>query len=73
MKTLARYHVCNHCVIGEKKHLKIYLSGPVSYRDFRETVPRCSYHVLQSSVLYQNIRTHGQIESTLLVLNFSGF
>ena len=39
MKTLAKYHVCNHCVIGEK-HFKIYLSGPVSYRVFRETGPR---------------------------------
>ena len=38
MKTLAKYHVCNHYVIGEK-HLKIYLSGPVSYRNFRETGP----------------------------------
>ena len=38
MKTLAKYRVCNHCVIGEKR-LKIYLSGPVSYRDFRETGP----------------------------------
>ena len=36
MKTLAKYHVCNHSVIGEN-HLKIYLSGQVSYRDFRET------------------------------------
>ena len=40
MKTLAKYHVSNHYVIGEKKkRLKIHLSGPVSYRDFRETVP----------------------------------
>ena len=29
---------CNHRVIGEK-HFKIYLSGPVCYRDFRETAP----------------------------------
>ena len=36
MKTLAKCHVCNHCVIGEKT-FKIYLSGPVSNRDFRET------------------------------------
>ena len=36
MKTLAKYHVFNYCVIGEK-HLKIC---PVSYRDFRETGPR---------------------------------
>ena len=27
MKTLAKYHACNH------------FSGPVSYRDFRETGP----------------------------------
>ena len=41
MKTLGKYHACNHCVIGEKKkHLKIYLSGPVSYRVFQETGPR---------------------------------
>ena len=39
MKTLAKYHAFNHCVTGEK-HLKINLSGPVSYRDFRETGPR---------------------------------
>ena len=38
MKTLAKYHACDHCVIGEK-HLKIYLSGTVNYRDFRETGP----------------------------------
>ena len=38
MKTLAKYHVFNHCVTGGK-HLKINLSGPVSYRDFRETGP----------------------------------
>ena len=31
MKTLAKNHVCNHCVIGEK-HLKTYLSGPVLIR-----------------------------------------
>ena len=29
MKTsLAKYHVCNHCVIGEKKPLKNILIGP---------------------------------------------
>ena len=27
MKTLAKYHVCNHCVIGEKT-FKITLIGP---------------------------------------------
>ena len=44
MKTLAKYHVCKHSdyVIGEKtfKNILILLSGPVSYRDFRETGPR---------------------------------
>ena len=39
MKTLAKYHVCNHCVIGEKAFKNIPV-GPVSYRDFRETGPR---------------------------------
>ena len=39
MKALAKYYACNHCVIGEKKHLKIYLSGPISYLVFRETGP----------------------------------
>ena len=40
MKTLAKYNVCNHCVVGEKTGLlDIYLSGPVSYRDFRATGP----------------------------------
>ena len=34
---MARCHACNHCIIGEEK---VYLSGPVSYRDFRETGPR---------------------------------
>ena len=38
MKTLAKYHSGNHCVIGEKNHL-IYLSGTVRYRDFGETGP----------------------------------
>ena len=33
MKTLAKYHVCNHCVIGDKTFKNI-LIGPVSYRDF---------------------------------------
>ena len=28
MKALAKYHACNHCVIGEKKHLKNILIGP---------------------------------------------
>ena len=27
-------------LIGRERHSKIYLSGPVSYRDFRETGPR---------------------------------
>ena len=40
MKTLAKSHVCNHFVIGEKKKFKIYLPGLASYRDFRETGPR---------------------------------
>ena len=40
MKTLAKYHVCNHCVIGKKKHLKIYLLGPVSYCVFQEMASR---------------------------------
>ena len=39
MKTLAKFHVCNHCVIGENTFKK-YFSGPVSYRDFPETGPR---------------------------------
>ena len=47
MKTLAKYHVSNHCVIGEKQRLKIYLSGPISYRDFRETGLRFFLHTLQ--------------------------
>ena len=38
MKTLAKYHVCYHCVIGEKTFKNI-LTSPVSYRDFRETGP----------------------------------
>ena len=40
MKPLAKYHVCTHCVIGEKTFKNILKSGPVSYRDFRETGPR---------------------------------
>ena len=40
MNTLAKNHVCDHCVIGKKKHLKKYLSGPESYRDLPETGPR---------------------------------
>ena len=40
MKTLAKYHACNHRLIGEKAFYKsVYLSGPISYRDFRETGP----------------------------------
>ena len=39
MKTMAKYHVCNHCVNG-KKHLQICLSGLVSYQDFQEMGPR---------------------------------
>ena len=38
MKTLAKNHVCNHFVIGEK-HLKIYLSGPVVTRTFEKRAP----------------------------------
>ena len=41
MKTSAKSHVCDHCVIDKKKkkkkkYLKTYLLGPVSYQDFRE-------------------------------------
>ena len=42
MKTLAKNHVCNHCVIGEKIFKNI-LIGPGKFRkvrDFRETGPR---------------------------------
>ena len=38
MKTLATYHVCNHCVLGEKTFKNI-LFGLGCYRDFRETGP----------------------------------
>ena len=34
MKTLAKNHVCNHCVIGEKTFENIPI-GPGSYRVFR--------------------------------------
>ena len=44
MKTLAKYHVCSHCVNAgtkkkkkKKKHLKIYLSGPVSYSKVKQS------------------------------------
>ena len=41
MKILAKYNVCNHCVIGEKTFgNSVYLSDPISYRDFRERGPR---------------------------------
>ena len=51
MKTLAKYHVCNHCVIGEK-HLKVYLAGLVSYRDFCGNGPLvCRIHTY-----FQNFR-----------------
>ena len=43
MVTLAQYHP----VIGEKKNSKIYLSGPVSYREFRET-GSCSYTLAEN-------------------------
>ena len=33
MKTLAKYHVCNHCVIGEKT-FKIKLTGRLCIRPF---------------------------------------
>ena len=39
INTLVKYHVCNHSVIGEKKHLKIYLPGPVSYGTFEKRGP----------------------------------
>ena len=35
MKIFAKYHVCNHCVIGEKKNIYIYLSGPVGLRVYQ--------------------------------------
>ena len=39
MKTLAKYHICNHCVIGEKTFKNI-LIGPIKLpADFRETAP----------------------------------
>ena len=38
MKPLAKYHVCNQCVISEKTFKNI-LIGPVNYQDFRETGP----------------------------------
>ena len=37
MKTLAKYHVCSHFVIGENTFKNTGLSCPASYRDFRET------------------------------------
>ena len=40
MKILAKYHVCNHCVIGEKAFKNI-LIGPGKFRDFREMRPSC--------------------------------
>ena len=36
------------CNRQKKKLLKLYLSGPVSYRDFRETGPRSTSTVLFS-------------------------
>ena len=33
MKTMAKYHVCNHCVIGEKT-FKNKLTGRLSIRPF---------------------------------------
>lgn len=38
MKTLAKYHVCNHCVTAAEKHLKIYLFGPGTWT-FEKRVP----------------------------------
>ena len=43
MKTLAKYHVCNHCVIGEKTFQNILIAlgklPGLFFRDFRETGP----------------------------------
>ena len=50
MKTLAKYHECNHCVIGEKKM-------PVRYRDFRETGPR---YAVKLEVMFT--RTRAKVE-----------
>ena len=48
MKTLAKFHACNHCVIGEKTFKNI-LIGPLSYRDFRETDPRTQLGQLEEA------------------------
>ena len=42
MKTLAEYWAST-ILLSAKKHLKKYVSGPVKYRDFRETGPLGSF------------------------------
>ena len=56
MKTLAKSHVCNHCVISKKKkkHLKICLLCPVSYRDFQETA-QCSVMLCKCSLTKRSL------------------
>ena len=41
MKTLAKYHVCNHCVIGEKTFKNILIGpGNLSYQGLSRNGPQ---------------------------------
>ena len=61
MKILAKYNVCNHCVIGEKTFKNILIgpgklpglsrNGPqVRYRAFEEMGPKVSHHGMVRSL-----------------------
>ena len=72
MKTLAKCHVCNRCVIGEKT-FKIYLSGPVSYRDFRETGPRSTGSFTCEHLKQRNLLTMNEKHFGIRVFKFAVF
>ena len=47
MKTLAKYHVCNHCVIGEKTFKNI-LFGPFKLPGLSRNGPQGPYFYVQT-------------------------
>ena len=59
LKTLAKYHACNYCVIGENTFKNI-ISGPVNYRDFRETAPLIVVFV-NYSIIKPTLSTFGHL------------
>ena len=55
MKTLAKYHVCNHCVIGEKTFKNI-LIGPDKSPGLSRNGPQVTPLSLQNKDFNSNIK-----------------